>query len=306
MRTAHAASQNADRARLAGTPANQTETAEQPIPYSFSMTSSQKTRCAAQAAALDPERLDKLPSYLSARLEWMSAILAMAWRDRAGFAQVPDEDQPITPAEIEEFGRNVEFARECEAGRTMPVNVVVTDVAKMSDGAIWTEMLAHRGKLCDALGLRFAKVPGLRDTVVAIRKATRQLDVTRAIRQLLKVFEDAALAAWVSKLPRGEGDALARLRALHPEWARRRAKGGTAVVTVTSDDLMRRAYTLAVEPMARVLRVGRYLTRGVADREGDYGRFMQPAPTTRAKKTVDGEKKPVVDVRKSPVDPPTG
>ncbi len=105
----------------------------------------------------------------------------------------------------------------------------------------------------------------------------------------------------MTKLPKGEGPALARLRLLHTEWTRRRAQGTTPVLTVADDDLMRRAWALAVEPLERVLRVGRYLTRGVEGCDGDYGHFRAPRGT-RSKGADATKKTPVAD----PVSKPTG
>ncbi len=287
--------------RLEGAPANETDAKAQLDTPVITLTDAQKKKLVAQAKALPATSLEKLPAYLAARLVWMAMIQAKAWRDREAISQVHDEAQPISAHDIEEFGRRVEFAREVEADRGLSVVRDVADVTKMSDASIWSEMLAHRGTLCSALTLRFAKDAGLRDTVVAIRGTSRQLDVTRGLRQLLRVFEDAALAEWVTKLPKGEGPALARLRLLHAEWTRRRAQGATPVLTVADDDLMRRAWALAVEPLERVLRVGRYLTRGVEGRDGDYGHFRAPR-ATRSKSADATKKTPVAD----PVSKPTG
>ncbi|MFO0649268.1 MAG: hypothetical protein U0326_23700 [Polyangiales bacterium] len=283
---------------LVGAPANEAQAGPPPI----TLTDAQKKRLAAQAAALDAGTLLPLPAYLGERLTWMAKIQATAWRDRAEFGQVADEDEPIRERDIEDFGHRIEFARDVEADRTLAVATHGTDVTKMTEGALWTEMLAHRTTLCAALELRFAKDPPLRETVAAIRGVTRKVDVTRALRQLLRVFEDDALAAWVAKLPKGEGPALARLRALHPEWVRRSAHGAVTPVTAASDDLMRRAYTLAVAPMERVLRVGRYLTRDIEERKGDYRAFRAPPPRKVAPKDDATKKPPVTD----PSGKPTG
>ncbi len=287
--------------RLEGAPANETDAKVQVDTPVITLTDAQKKKLVAQAKALPATALKKLPAYLVARLVWMAMIQAKAWRDREAIAQVPDEEQPLVAHDIEEFGRRVEFAREVEADRGLSVVRDAADVTKMPDAGIWSEMIAHRATLCSALTLRFAKDAGLRDTVVAIRGTTRQLDVTRGLRQLLRVFEDAALAEWVAKLPKGEGPALARLRLLHSEWTRRRAQGKAPTFTVADDDLMGRAWTLAVEPLERVLRVGRYLTRGVEGRAGDYGHFRRPR-AARGKGADATKKTPVAD----PASKPTG
>lgn len=176
------------------------------------------------------------------------------------------------------------------------------DATKMSDASIWSEMLAHRGTLCSALTLRFAKDAGLRDTVVAIRGTSRQLDVTRGLRQLLRAFEDAALAEWVTKLPKGEGPALARLRLLHAEWTRRRAQGATPVLTVADDDLMRR------ERSSRHRAAGARAPRRSLPHPRRRGTRRRLRPLSRAQQArgsrgADATKKtPVAD----PVSKPTG
>lgn len=299
MRTAAVASTVAVRREqpLTGAPANEAaaEGAPESTPYVLTLT--QKKRYATQAAAMDAATLLPLPPYLTERLVWMGMIQAMAWRDREAFARVDDGEAPMTAEELEDFGRHIEFARDVEAGRTLPLREAGDDVTKMSDGALWAEMLAHRKTLCGALDLRCAKDPTLAETVSAIRGARGKSKIARAMRQLLKVCEGAALAAWLAKLPKGEGAARTRLQVLLQEWTRRRARGAREN-TATSDDAMRRAYTLASEPLARVLRIGRYLTRGLDDRAGDYGAFASPTRRKRAK--VSDAEKP-----KGPVADPT-
>jgi hypothetical protein len=287
---------------LTGAPANEAaaEGAPESTPYVLTLT--QKKRCATQAAAIDAATLLPLPPYLAERLVWMGMIQAMAWRDREAFARVDDGEAPMTADELEEFGRHIEFARDVEAGRTLPLREAGDDVTKMSDGALWAEMLAHRGTLCNALALRSAKDPSLGATATAIRGARGKAKIARAMRQILKVCEGAELAAWLAKLPKGEGAARTRLQTLLQEWTRRRAKAPRAR-TVASDDTMRRAFTLASEPLARVLRIGRYLTRDVADRAGDYGAFTSPRSRKRAKASdAEKPKDPIADPAPGPTD----
>lgn len=299
VQIASSATRNAQ--QLDGGAANETDSKAPHEAPPITLTDAQKKKLAAQAKALPATALTKPPSYLNARLIWMAGIQAAAWSDRDVITTIDDGQEPLTVRDLEEFGRRVEFAREVEANRGVHVSRGESDIAKMSDQDLWSEMLRHRVTLCDALKLRVSRDAGMRESVTSIRRASRQVDVSRALRQLINLFAPPEMTSWVAKLPRGEGPALTRLRALYAEWDRRHAQGQTPSLTIADDDLMQRVWTLAIEPLDRVLTLGRYLTRGVKGRDGDYAGFQQPR-SAKPKNSDASKKTPVT----RPVTEPTG
>lgn len=298
-------------------PANdvtQVHVAREPVP-TYTLTPTLRSRFTQRALTLT-HAPSRLPTHMNQRFDWVGAIQGCAWRDRASLVGLSFGGEPLTHDEIDEFGDLLEFAREVFAQRGLmheaPPGPADPDPATMTDAAIADECRTHQRVLCDPLGRRFRKSQEPADTLRKKREAVRTVVRSRGVGSvtsnnaaLLALCEDPAITAWLATLRKGESHALARLRALHPEWVRRGKQGETEVA-----DLPQRAWAMVMVIAARVLEAGRYLTKGVPARAKDYRGFVPRTARKPTRKTGGEDAAPPVTpapqppAERAPTSPP--
>ncbi len=281
---------------LSRDPANDVATRERESAPVYVLTGADRARLTALAVAL-PHVASRSLDARDERFAWLRAIQARAWRDRVALASVAfGDDAPVTPDEIHEMGLRIEFTGELFAARGLVPSVEPSpegaEPRALTDAQLATEMRRHQLTLTDPLTRRFRRSNEPAATLRVKRESVHAVVVSRALssltsnnQRLFALCDDAAVAAWIATLPKGEGRALARLRALHPEWLRRHRDEATGANAPEVPDLPMRAWRLATEILPRVLEAGRYLVKGTPQREDDYRAFVAKASHKRPAKS---------------------
>lgn len=279
-------------------PANDTATPEAPPVYA--LTDARRAGLRKRALKLVASSLRATPPRLAARVAWMGGVHAMAWRDREAMFRLTLDEEPITREELDAFGYLVEYLREFSAQRGFATEASAEEVApdadadpaEMSDASLLEELRAQQSTLRRALVMRFTAVKTVRRTLAATRRGRYLPSALRSGTLLLTLSERRGIERWLRGLPRGEGQALDRLRALHAEGCRRDRARKSDAHEVRDTELVARLWTLAQPTLARLLRAGRYLTDGTPAQGRAYKGFRTPS---RAKKQAATPKPQPVD-----------
>jgi hypothetical protein len=273
----------------------------------YTLTAADRQRYTALALGLT-KFSRRAPTHMNQRFDWVSAIQARARRDQSALAQVSFGAAPVTPDEIDDLGLRIEFAREVFAARGLvherSAASAGADPAAMTDAELAAECRQHQLTLCDPLVRRFRQSHEPAATLRPKRKAAQSVARGRGVRllasnnaTLFALCDDPAVTGWLPTLLKGESQALARLRELHPEWVRRAGDATSSVGAPGVSDLAPRAWALVTEPLPRILEGGRYLVKGDARRARDYRGFQ-------ARKTRKAATKEIAVNNEAPATPP--
>ncbi len=259
------------------------------------LTEESRARLRGVAIALPDSAIQCIPAYAEQRFQWMEGIAETAWTDREVIARTHLRGITLTHGDLDEFGFRVAFARESldsgmivgvqeEALAQLSQAKPVGDVTALSTKDLRVEMRARRNVLCDALKDHLPVGSAARRDVLSIRADVASSHHAKNNAALLRVFtNEPKLVAWLRSLPKNEIASLDRLKTLEGERARRAAAEAVSREDETPIDMPERAYALSKASLRDVLHVGRYLVRGVAEREGDYKGFKPPVHAPKKK-----------------------
>jgi hypothetical protein len=252
-----------------------------PLPL-CSLTDAQREHYHARAMALPVTEVRALPPYVDLRSTRQLQHVAAAWGERDRLVGIAVDGVPITAAELDDALPLVTWVRDQLARRALPEPAAPADDLDAAMAPIVLDV----ARVCDGLKLRHEGNRRMCAALSSIRAERRPTMLGGVVRQLLVLCVEPANAAALAALPKGEADAVARLRAALPAWEQRVATWQVDEVapTETPQAMARRAWTLAETAMDRVVRAGRYLAKGDPAQERLWRAFR---PAKKAAKTPD-------------------
>lgn len=232
-----------------------------------------RTPLATAMAALAEGDVGKVPPYTTQRLPHLEALARAATRDGADLCRVPLEDGALRPEDLALFAAAVEAA--AREGAAVDADRAANGGLTPADAKFLAGVRADQKLVLRAFRhLRFKRRPAERKRLAAIERGADDDadDARRDSTALLALADHDDHRAWVASLPKGEGDAVARLRAAQDRLAALALAAGMPATVAARRDAHRRVWTLLIALDRRIREAGRYLYGGTA-RAKDYAAF---------------------------------
>ncbi len=268
-----------------------------PVPV-YTVTPEAAAKLRREALALDAVSVKTLPRGFDEYVAWVERTQGRAWRDQQILAKIPLDGGPVTRAEIDALGVNVEWVRQVSAGEETSDVPSPAELAKLSTPQIAERIRGCHKLLHNGLMLRLKGSPearkGLRGAAKGASKAKLSARSTLLLAHVATPGTEAALRA----LPCGEGAAIDSLKLLHPEWIAR-LKDDANEEGRNDVTLLERAVALIQPTLQRVLTAGRYLEKAMPERKGTYPGYRAPSKPRAKKRSTQKTDAQKTDAQKS-------
>ena len=240
-------------------------------PEAYTLTPEREAELLQAVAAIDGPPM-RFPGRLGLRIGWSGRIRLAAERDAAELVAVPFHGEPpLSLAEIHAQRDKIELLRVTES-RFQGLRVRSQIAVRSFDEAA-EEAKRHKETLLRALDLRFRSEPEGQRRLSNIRAGEGDAALVQAVSDILVLAAEER--DFLTKCPRGEPEAVARLRELSPQLSHLLAAKGMSPEAQKARRLRDGAFTLVTQTERRLRIAADYRYRGT-DKARDYAAYTAP------------------------------